>query len=290
MRRCATVWCRRRDAVRADLNDAAWPFARRRGVPSGCSTHWSPDRTPSSRSCPLPTINIKVVRDAVVHSTPVRDELVAVQTPQGFHLDTSAMRTPRWMSESPMTPCWWNAPGSRHGRRTSTVTPKSPPDLTCVAESVLAQQDPVVGGSGLDPTVQEDPCLRWWVSAPIVTRSTQVSRVVAGRSGPVRWVCRAPDGDVVAHACADAVLNACGPGDLGGLIGTDRAEYRGASVPRYCERWPCTRKQGFDLVNIGVQMIGNRPRIGPRRLEAQEVRAAAGCLVHVSATTTDGLV
>ncbi len=99
------------------------------------------------------------------------------------------------------------------------------------------------------------------------------------------------DGDVVAHACADALLNAAGLGDLGGLIGTDRPQWRdaaGAVILR--EVAEHVRSQGFDPVNVGVQLIGNRPRIGARRLEAQKVLAqAAGCPVHLSATTTDGL-
>lgn len=99
------------------------------------------------------------------------------------------------------------------------------------------------------------------------------------------------DGDVVAHACADAVLNACGLGDLGGLIGTDRPQWRNASgsdILREVAEY--ARGHGFELLNIGVQMIGNRPRIATRRQAAQEVLGtAAGCPVHLSATTTDGL-
>jgi 2-C-methyl-D-erythritol 2,4-cyclodiphosphate synthase len=99
------------------------------------------------------------------------------------------------------------------------------------------------------------------------------------------------DGDVVSHACADAVLNACGLGDLGGLIGTDRPQWRDASgtdILREVARY--AREHGFEPINIGVQLIGNRPRISGRRTEAQHVLgAAAGCPVHLSATTTDGL-
>ena len=99
------------------------------------------------------------------------------------------------------------------------------------------------------------------------------------------------DGDVVAHACADALLNAAGLGDLGGLIGTDRPEWRdcaGLTILRAVAEH--LQDQGVAAVNIGVQMIGNRPRIAGRRAEAQAVLSgAAGCPVHLSATTTDGL-
>ena len=138
------------------------------------------------------------------------------------------------------------------------------------------------------------------VSLPRIGIGTDVHRLVAGvplHLAGLAWPDEPQgleghsDADVAAHAACDALFSAAGIGDLGAHFGTSEPEWAGASGATLLgESARRVRAAGFEIGNVAIQVIGNAPRLGPRRTEAEQaLSAAVGAPVSVSATTTDGL-
>jgi 2-C-methyl-D-erythritol 2,4-cyclodiphosphate synthase len=96
------------------------------------------------------------------------------------------------------------------------------------------------------------------------------------------------DADVLTHAVIDALLGACGLGDLGTLFPPDEERWRDADSLDLL-RVVLDRLSGPPL-NVDATLICEAPSIGPHRTEIQRLLSEAlGAPVSVKATTNEGM-
>ena len=224
----------------------------------------------------------EVDADGYVRSTPNRSRLRAVQTPQGFvksvlaHAHSSA-------EDATDDAALVEAIGIKvkviaGEERALKITTKS--DLTRAVQILLPNTEKQIRvGIGTDAhAFSADSSRKLWLAGLLWDGEVGVD----GHS----------DGDVAAHAICDALLSATNLGDLGSNFGVSDPKYAGASGSTLLsETFNKVKNAGFEIQNVAVQIVGNRPKIGPRRAEAIAAlsKALAGAAVSVSATSTDGL-
>ena len=220
-----------------------------------------------------------------------RSQLTAVQTPQGFPramLDSAFA----WAATLPATDAAGrdltddaalvaaagnavsSIPGDPMAFKVTTGWDLRRAELL-LGETVTPTADPRVG-TGIDVHAFDDTSDLW----------------LAGLHWPgERGLSGHSDGDAAVHAICDALLAGAGLGDIGQIFGTADPRLTDAHGDVFLtETLRLIDEAGFRVGNVSVQIIGNRPKLAPRRLEAQEL--LTGILhapVSVSATTTDAL-
>ncbi|MCU1406931.1 MAG: bifunctional 2-C-methyl-D-erythritol 4-phosphate cytidylyltransferase/2-C-methyl-D-erythritol [Glaciihabitans sp.] len=224
---------------------------------------------------------IKRTADGVALETVDRSTLSAVQTPQGF--PRVALQDAYHLAREDYTDdaALYSAAG--HTVRVVLGDPLAFKITTAWdlrrAESLLPGEPVASGlrtGIGIDVHAY-DPASPLWLGG--LYWPDEVG--LAGHS----------DGDAVAHAICDALLSAAGLGDIGGRFGTADPRFENAHGEIFLvETLALVVGAGFSVANVAVQVVGNGPRMSPRRVEVeQNLTRIIGAPVSVSATTTDAL-
>lgn len=160
------------------------------------------------------------------------------------------------------------------------------------AERLLAERGGRPDRASDTPTVGRTATVRTGIGIDVHAFDDDAPLWLAGLHWPdERGLAGHSDGDAVAHAVVDALLSAAGLGDIGSVFGTADPRFAGAHGEVFL-RATAERVQeaGFEVVNVAVQLVGNRPRFASRRAEAEALLSdLLGAPVSISATTTDAL-
>lgn len=240
----------------------------------------------SGQSAVIPVLKVidtikEIDRDGFVRATPDRSSLVAAQTPQGFNrqvLERAHSASDDATDDAALV--------EAIGMKVKTIEGEASAFKITTKEDIgqaLLQLSPrdrnFKVGLGVDAhAFSSDQDRKLWLAGLLWPEQIGVD----GYS----------DGDVAAHAICDALFSAAGLGDLGSNFGVADPKYQGASGETLLkEAFGKITSAGYEIGNVSVQIVCNKPKIGPRRAEAIKAlsKALGGAEVSVSATSTDGL-
>ena len=244
------------------------------------------DELRTGQSAVIPVLKVidtikEIDRDGFVRATPDRSSLVAAQTPQGFNrqvLERAHSASDDATDDAALV--------EAIGVKVKTIEGEASAFKITTKEDIgqaLLQLSPrdrnFKVGLGVDAhAFSSDQDRKLWLAGLLWPEQIGVD----GYS----------DGDVAAHAICDALFSAAGLGDLGSNFGVDDPKYQGASGEMLLkEAFSKITSAGYEIGNVSVQIVCNKPKIGPRRAEAIKAlsKALGGAEVSVSATSTDGL-
>jgi 2-C-methyl-D-erythritol 2,4-cyclodiphosphate synthase len=102
------------------------------------------------------------------------------------------------------------------------------------------------------------------------------------------------DGDVLSHAITDALLGACGLGNIGEMFPDTDDRYKGISSLKFLSRTAeVIRKKGYEIGNIDSNILAQRPKLLPYFPQMQakiaDVLGISSDNVHVKAKTMEHL-
>ena len=240
----------------------------------------------SELSAVIPVLKVidtikEIDRDGFVRATPDRSSLVAAQTPQGFNrqvLERAHSASDDATDDAALVEAIGVKVKTIEGEASAfKITTKE--DISQALLLLSPSNRNLKVGLGVDAhAFSSDQDRKLWLAGLLWPDQIGVD----GYS----------DGDVAAHAICDALFSAAGLGDLGSNFGVDDPKYQGASGENLLKE-ALTRitSAGYEIGNVSVQIVCNRPKIGPRRAEAIKAlsKALGGAEVSVSATSTDGL-
>ena len=240
----------------------------------------------SGQSAVIPVLKVidtikEIDRDGFVRATPDRSSLVAAQTPQGFNrqvLERAHSASDDATDDAALVEAIGVKVKTIEGEASAfKITTKEDIGQALLLLSPIDRNFKV--GLGVDAhAFSSDQNRKLWLAGLLWPEQVGVD----GYS----------DGDVAAHAICDALFSAAGLGDLGSNFGIDDPKYQGASGEMLLkEAFSKITSAGYEIGNVSVQIVCNKPKIGPRRAEAIKAlsKALGGAEVSVSATSTDGL-
>ena len=240
----------------------------------------------SGQSAVIPVLKVidtikEIDRDGFVRATPDRSSLVAAQTPQGFNrqvLERAHSASDDATDDAALVEAIGVKVKTIEGEASAfKITTKEDIGQALLLLSPIDRNFKV--GLGVDAhAFSSDQDRKLWLAGLLWPEQVGVD----GYS----------DGDVAVHAICDALFSAARLGDLGSNFGVDDPKYQGASGETLLkEALEKITSAGYEIGNVSVQIVCNKPKIGPRRAEAIKAlsKALGGAEVSVSATSTDGL-